>query len=139
MTSIVAPTFTVIRTSLEERRAVRTTFAASRTPKVVVLLQFRETFSSHGQLYNSYQARVTHAGIIILDAIVDYPIIADPHAPLDLRRYDGATAFVLENAVDAIGSSAVRVVAAHQAYTRSALQSALAALSETPSALSAVA
>jgi hypothetical protein len=128
MTPIAVPQISVNRASLDYGNAVRTTFSAPHSSKVVVLMRFQQTFRSRGQSYNSYQVRVTHAGLIVMDAIVDYPIIADPHAPLDLRRYDGATAFVLENALLTVGTSNAAPVAAYQAYTRSALQGALDAV-----------
>jgi hypothetical protein len=128
------PQLAVDRASLDEGHAVRTRFSARTAPMIVVLLRHQETFSSRGQSYNAYQVRVTLAGLIVIDAIVDYPIIADPHAPLDLRRYDGPTAFALENAILSVFDSKIPVIAAHQTYTRNALQAALDALAPAQTA-----
>jgi hypothetical protein len=126
------PQLTVDRASLDDGHAVRTRFSAAQAPKIVVLLRHQQTYTNRGQSYNSYQVRVTLAGLIVLDAIMDYPIIADPHAPLDLRRYDGPTMFALENAIRGIFDSTIPVIAANQTYTRNALQAALDALAPSP-------
>jgi hypothetical protein len=126
------PQLSVDRASLDDGHAVRTRFSAAQAPKIVVLLRHQQTYTNRGQSYNSYQVRVTLAGLIVLDAIMDYPIIADPHAPLDLRRYDGPTTFALENAIRGIFDSTIPVIAANQTYTRNALQAALDALAPSP-------
>ena len=124
----IVPQLAVDRASLDDGHAVRTRFSAAQAPKIVVLLRHQQTFTNCGQSYNAYGVRVTLAGLVVLDAIMDYPIIADPHAPLDLRRYDRPTAFALENAIQGIYDSTIPVIAAHQTYTRNVLQAALDAL-----------
>lgn len=86
----------VRRAMIDHGTAYRATIGFQNSASIVVVLRFLRTMRRNGQAFNVYHARVVYGGDALLTAVVEYPIIADPEALLDLRRYDGVTSFLLE-------------------------------------------